>query len=218
MDRAAVGARIRAGRNARNLSLRQLASHVGVSASMLSLVENGKTLASVTTLQALVTELDISLDELFGADDRGGASASLVDSTADPLRPVHRPGERQILELAGGVTWERLSTQLGQLIETRLVTYPPGSSSSSDGRLTRHNGTEFAYIIEGELTLQLGYDTHHIGPGASISFESTTPHLYANNGAGPAVGVWFEVGRTMIGSLDADWLTGLPALPSADRC
>ena len=71
------------------------------------------------------------------------------------------------------------------------MTYQPGSASSADGRLMRHSGTEYAYLISGELKLTLGFDEHAMVPGDSVCFESTKPHGYRNDGALPAVGVWF---------------------------
>jgi transcriptional regulator with XRE-family HTH domain len=202
-----LGARLRAARRQKGLSLRELARLIGVSASLLSQVENDKSQISVANLHALVTVLDLSLDQLF---DTGAAPAP---AGPEPRRdgagfgdgPVHRPGERPILEMASGVTWERLASLLGRLVDAQLVTYEPGSSSSSDGRLTRHNGTEFAYIIEGELVLILGYEEYVLTAGESLAFDSTTPHLYANRSSTVARGVWFEVGRRVSGGLDRDW-------------
>jgi quercetin dioxygenase-like cupin family protein/DNA-binding XRE family transcriptional regulator len=235
VDAVAVGVRIRAGRQARGLSLRELAARVGVSASMLSQVENGKSLASVSTLHALVTELGISLDELFRADAApalngepavapvvvDGSRTGLSDVPVHPPtqggpRPVLPDGTRQTLEMADGVLWERLSSTLNHLVDAQLVTYPPGSSSSSDGRLMRHNGTEFAYLIEGELTLRLGYDSYTLRAGDSLSFDSTIPHLYTNHGESDARGVWFEVGRYVAGGLEQDWTSRIDGVPSPE--
>jgi transcriptional regulator with XRE-family HTH domain len=204
-----LGARLREARQRRGLSLRELARRVGVSASLLSQVENGKSQVSVTNLHALVTALDVSLDQLFDAGPApsegpaGPAAHHGVAALGDG--PVHRVGERPILEMASGVTWERLASLLGDLVDTQLVTYQPGSSSSSDGRLTRHNGTEFAYLIEGELVLILGYEEYVLTAGESLAFDSTMPHLYANRSSAVARGVWFEVGRRVAGGLDRDW-------------
>jgi transcriptional regulator with XRE-family HTH domain len=59
-----VGSELRRVRESRKLSLRNVASAVGVSASLLSQVETGKTQPSVSTLYALVNYLGISLDGL----------------------------------------------------------------------------------------------------------------------------------------------------------
>lgn len=199
----ALGPRLRAARRAKGYSLRELAAEIGVSASLLSQVENGKSQASVTNLHALVTALDITLDELFAGEEAAAERDNprpLGDSVGPPvqaaaLEPVHRAGTRPVLRMAGGITWERLSSLLGHLVDAQLVTYEPGSSSSHDGTLSRHNGTEFAYLIEGELTLQLGYEEYHLTAGDSLSFDSTIPHAYENRGTTTARGVWFELGR-----------------------
>jgi quercetin dioxygenase-like cupin family protein len=58
----------------------------------------------------------------------------------------------------------------------------------------RHPGAEYGYLISGELILTLGFDELRLTPGDAVSFESTTPHRYHNDGSTPAVGVWFVAG------------------------
>jgi quercetin dioxygenase-like cupin family protein len=58
----------------------------------------------------------------------------------------------------------------------------------------RHTGTEYGYLTSGELVLTLGFDEYTLRPGDAVSFESTTPHRYRNDGEVPAVGVWFVSG------------------------
>jgi quercetin dioxygenase-like cupin family protein len=55
----------------------------------------------------------------------------------------------------------------------------------------RHAGAEYGFLIGGELVLTLGFEEIRLSPGDAISFESTTPHRYRNDGAEPAVGIWF---------------------------
>jgi uncharacterized cupin superfamily protein len=54
---------------------------------------------------------------------------------------------------------------------------------------------EYAYVLEGRLTLQLDFDEYELGPGDSLHFDSVRPHLYSNRGDTVARGVWFVVGR-----------------------
>ena len=72
MTANSVGARLREARTLRRLSLRSLAQSLGVSASLISQVETGKTQPSVSTLYAMANHLGLSLDELLGG---AGASA-----------------------------------------------------------------------------------------------------------------------------------------------
>ncbi|MFJ9903433.1 helix-turn-helix domain-containing protein [Streptomyces sp. NPDC101152] len=206
-----VGARIRQARLARGVSLRALAREIGVSASLVSQIETGKSQPSVSTLYAITTALSISVEALFDAYEDEGAQDALAPAAtasgapatvlhalaafaADPGRrigPLVAAGGREALELDSGVVWERLGHVPGTDVDFLLVTYRPGGSSSSSGGLMRHAGTEYGYLTAGELVLTLGFDEHVLRPGDAVCFESTTPHRYRNDGAEPAVGVWF---------------------------
>ena len=109
------------------------------------------------------------------------------------LGPLVTPEQRELLTLDSGVTWEMLGQIPGVHVDFLLITYPPGGSSSGSGLLMRHTGTEFGFVISGELILTLGFETHRLAAGDSISFASATPHAYRNESTEPAVGVWFVV-------------------------
>jgi DNA-binding XRE family transcriptional regulator/quercetin dioxygenase-like cupin family protein len=201
-----VGARIRQARLERGTSLRALAREVGVSASLVSQIETGKSQPSVSTLYAITTVLGISVESLFdsraaapmaGVNPPGTVPHALATLAADPGRrigPLVGAGERETLELDSGVVWERLGRVPGADVDFLLVTYRPGGSSSGSGGLMRHTGTEYGYLTSGELVLTLGFDEYTLRPGDAVSFESTTPHRYRNDGEVPAVGVWFVSG------------------------
>src|SRR4051812_47652056 len=61
-------AQIRSARRSNGLSLRELGRRTGVTASLLSQIENGKSDPSVSTLSALVSELGLSLDALLRSE------------------------------------------------------------------------------------------------------------------------------------------------------
>lgn len=199
---ADIGARLRDARQARGLSLRSVAQALGVSASLISQVETGKTQPSVSTLYALVSHLGVSMDQLLGTGgarpvEEGPPADGVVDgSVADTGHPVVRAHEGAVLEMENGVRWERLAAPSGGAsVDPMVVTYEPGASSSVEGRMMRHAGVEYAYILEGELTLQLDFESYVLGPGDSLHFDSVRPHLYINRGTTIARGVWFVVGR-----------------------
>lgn len=199
-----IGARLRAARHRRGVSVRGLAREIGVSASLISQIETDKSSPSVSTLYAISTALDLSLEELFSdLDDAGSEPVAVplngfdlgpaVVATLERRRlgPLVRPDQRELLTLDTGVTWELLGQIPGVGVDFLLITYPPGGTSSGSGLPMRHTGTEFGYVISGELTLTLGFDTHRLTAGDSISFASATPHAYRNESTDPAVGVWF---------------------------
>jgi quercetin dioxygenase-like cupin family protein/DNA-binding XRE family transcriptional regulator len=104
--------------------------------------------------------------------------------------PLITPAEREVIVLDSGVTWERLGQVPGAQVDFLLVTYQPGGTSSSNGELMRHNGSEYGYLLSGALTLRLGFDEHQLTAGDAVTFPSSTPHGYRNDGIVPAVGVW----------------------------
>ena len=61
-----LGRRIRAERTRRGMSVRGLARDIGVSPSLISQIETDKSQPSVSTLYAITTALDITIEELFG--------------------------------------------------------------------------------------------------------------------------------------------------------
>jgi transcriptional regulator with XRE-family HTH domain len=206
MELPSLGDRIRAGRISRGLSLRALAGQVGISASMISQIENGKSQPSVSTLYAITSALGMSIQEVFDAahqetveravGEAGPATtilSALGASRGRRIGPVVRADERHALTLDTGVLWERLGELPPRSVDFLLVTYPPGGTSSSGGGLMRHSGSEFGYLISGSLILTLGFEEIPLSAGDAISFESTTPHSYRNDSAEPAVGIWFVV-------------------------
>jgi transcriptional regulator with XRE-family HTH domain len=199
-----VGGLIRQERGKQGLSLRELARRVGVSASMLSQVETGRTRPSVSTIYSIAAELGLSIDALLSGEE--AATDAVATTSSRPLDDVAaltamvpasqlmRPEQRRKLELESGVTWELLSDLLPHLVDFMLVTYEPGGRSSSSGKLTRHSGTEFAFMLKGTLKIQVGFNEYVLRPGDSMGFDSSEPHLLVNEGTEPAVGVWSAAG------------------------
>ena len=216
-----IGERIRAERIRRGVSARGLAREIGVSASLISQIETDKSKPSVSTLYAITTALGISIEDLFDTgglaapsatpatgeapaleylpDPSAGISAALAVLGQDRRRrvgPIVRPDEREILTLDSGVTWELLGQVPDTHVDFLRITYQPGGSSSSAGLLMRHSGTEYGFVTSGELVLTLGFNEHHLRAGDAVSFDSTTPHGYRNDGDEPAVGIWFVLERS----------------------
>ncbi len=195
-----IGGRIRAERSRKGISLRSLARSVGLSPSLISQIETGKCQPSVSTLYAITTALGVSVQDVFGEAMASGGPAA-AGQPADPAAadgelpepggPVVCPPQRDVLELDSGVVWQRLGRVPGSHVDFLLVSYAPGGCSSPAGRLMQHAGTEYGYLIQGELTVTLGPRSHRLMPGDAVSFASATPHSYRNEGTVPAVGIWF---------------------------
>lgn len=191
----ALGARLREARLHRKLSLRSVAQALGVSASLISQVEIGKTQPSVSTLFALANHLGVSLDEILGIPARRTFDAGVSPEALPIAADVQRAEDNAVIEMENGVRWERLASGPGGPADALLVTYQPGAGSSIEGKLMRHSGIEYAYLMEGRLTVHLEFERYEMRAGDSLHFDSVRPHMYANHGSVPARGVWFVVGR-----------------------
>jgi len=198
-----LGRSIRAVREERGLSLRELARRVNVSPSFVSQVELGKANPSVGTLYSLVSELGTTLDELIG-ERQGDGGPELVDAgpavdtaTSWPVVevPVQPAEGRRRLEMSG-VVWERLTHDTDPYVDFLHVEYAPGSSSCAPDQLMRHGGREYGHLLHGRLDVQVGFETWTLGPGDSIHFDSTTPHRLSNPYDEPCTAVWFVLTRS----------------------
>lgn len=185
-----VPRRLRAERERRGMSLRELARRLGVSPSAVSQIETGRARPSVATLWAIVTELGMSLDDLFQHDAGRGPRAA-----GGRTVPVVTEDIREAIRLATGVRWERLTADADPDVDFIFVTYEVGGSSSPDDGLVRHAGHEYGLVLSGRLEVTVGFESSVLGPGDSISFQSTTPHRLRNVGDEPVTGVWVVVGR-----------------------
>lgn len=203
-----LGHRLRAAREQKNIGLRELARRLGVSPSLISQIETGKTEPSINTLFAMVSELELSVNEIVFDSDRDAdrqsadpgnpsepASTASPDRAEAPGSPVQRGTNRTSISLESGVSWQRLTAQPDHNVDFLLLRYPPGSESTPPHSLMRHNGTEYGYILSGTLEVSIGFDTYRLGPGDSISFDCTQPHRFATVGDTAVEAVWFVVGR-----------------------
>jgi transcriptional regulator with XRE-family HTH domain len=195
-----VPRRLRAERERRGISVRELARRLDMTPSAISQIETGKARPSVSTLYAIVSELGMSMDELFGGGRRTPAAAGpevvvsgLGLAAAEAL--LQRADSRRAIELETGVRWERLTAASDPEVDFLLVHYPVGSASSAGGVLMRHAGREYGLVLSGRLEVTVAFETYVLEAGDSISFASTTPHRLANVGDEPVTGIWVVIGR-----------------------
>jgi transcriptional regulator with XRE-family HTH domain len=194
-----VGQRLRSERERHGLSLRELARRLEISPSALSQIETGRSRPSVGTLYAIVSELEMSLDELFGSQRTAAAAARAADAGAEEAGAtlVLRGDTRKGIDLESGVRWERLTPTAEQDADFLYVVYEVGGASSREGTHMRHMGREYGLVLSGRLRVTIGFDEEHeLGPGDSIAFESSRPHRLENAGSEPVEAIWFVVGRS----------------------
>lgn len=205
-----LGARLKNVRLKSGMSLREVARQLSVSPSFVSQMENGKSQPSVATLYSMAQLLDVSIDELFAQEPRpqelpavhdpihGSVNRSDFSSPADawPVEisdariSVVGSADRPRLVMDSGVIWEQLASNSDRNLDFMEIVYPPGSSSTNDGRMLRHQGREYGYLLSGTLEITFGFDTYPLHAGQSMSLDPAVPHLLTNPGSVPARGIW----------------------------
>ena len=185
-----LGRRLRDLREARGISLRQLARELGISASAVSQMERGLIKPSVSRLIAIVTLLDVPLSEVFGSDGDHAAQGKVANS--ESLR-VLRAGEVDAITLTSGVVYRRLSPPVPGT-EFFESTYPPAGASGSQGEFITHPGIDAGYVTAGRVTVWSGDTRVDLNAGDSVALEAGIPHRIENpDHERPAVLIWVTV-------------------------
>jgi transcriptional regulator with XRE-family HTH domain len=159
---ALVGARVRAARLRRGMTLADLAAASGVSVSGLSRLESGERQPSLAAVLNVAAGLGVGLDELL--DGR------------QPQLP------RQVLRRADAVVREAHGMRFASLVPDAApggltvvrVTLPTGADG---GAHPGHDGEEWLYVLAGQVHLELGEDSWILEPGDAAWFDARQRHL-----------------------------------------
>ncbi len=204
LNGAVLGGKLCAERERQSITVREMARRIDVSPSLVSQIERGLVTPSVGTLYSMTTELGMVMDGLFTDTERGSAAEqghaaprNEISASARRSHAVVQHGHnRQHIRLAGGVAWERLTAEPDDQVEFLYVRYEAGAESCPENSFFRHGGKEYAYLLEGRLGLQIGFDRYELSPGDSVSFESHNPHRLWAIGNQPATAIWVIINRT----------------------
>ena len=173
--------RLRAARMTAGKTARQLAAEVGCSPSLISQIERGKATPSVSTLFAMATALSVSMDSLFPEADGSHLTPAAAERERSGDIVLRRDG-RPAIQLEHHVRWERLTPHPERDVEFREVFYEVGGGSPGAERAIQHNGRDYAVVIDGELTAQIGFEKFVLRAGDSMAFDATIPHRFWNQG------------------------------------
>jgi XRE family transcriptional regulator, regulator of sulfur utilization len=175
VDTPAVGARVRALREAMGLSLRDLAQRSGVSAPMLSQVERGETSPTLAVAARIAAGLELTLSQLLRLDE----NRHVVVIRRGEGRKRRRAGHR-VEELTPPLPGQRADVSLHRL-DPGAVTGGPG-----DPPLHEPGSRETAVVTCGTATLVIDGERHELRAGDSVTFDADLAHHFENNSDDPA--------------------------------
>jgi transcriptional regulator with XRE-family HTH domain len=178
MPNGSLGHRIRALREAMDLSLRDLAERCGVSAPMLSQVERGETSPTLQVAARIAGGLELRLSQLLRLDEDGAVTI---------VRPAER---RKGPDSVEGHVYELLTPPLpGQRAELSVHTLAPGAVTGGPGDPPMHEpgSRETALVQSGRVVLHCDGGVHVLGAGDCVTFDADLAHHFENPGAEEAV-------------------------------
>jgi XRE family transcriptional regulator, regulator of sulfur utilization len=168
-----IGPRVRALREAMDLSLRDLAERSGVSAPMLSQVERGETSPTLQVASRIAAGLELRLSQLLRLDESG---------TVTIVRAAER---RRGGSPRSGHAFEILTAPLpGQRAELSRHTLSAGARTGAAGDPPMHEpgSREIALVEHGRVVLDIDGDRHELAKGDCVTFDADLPHHFENPG------------------------------------
>ncbi|WP_284163961.1 cupin domain-containing protein [Frigidibacter sp. SD6-1] len=173
-----TGARLKAEREARKLSQRQLAALAGVTAAMISMIEQNRTSPSIGTLKKILSGLNMPLSAFFAEDE---PAATKWHFTHEEFREITPPG--------GSADPKISFLRVGHTTDSALLVlyehYKPGADTGPD--LYSHESEEAGVVVEGQIELTVGTETRLLKTGDGYHFNSRQPHRFRNPGPGDCV-------------------------------
>jgi transcriptional regulator with XRE-family HTH domain len=162
-----LGSEIRRFRIEKGLTLVDIAASTGLSVSMLSMFERGKTGVSVGSLVAVASALGVAVGDLF-------------HPSSTPDTSLVRRDEQPELTISPGVTRRIIQRSREHGLEVTALQLEPGTHTGAE--FVRHEGQEIVIVQAGALTVQINDDTFELTAGDSIRLDAESPHRFANGG------------------------------------
>lgn len=176
-----LGSALKSIRTERGWSLSEASKATGLSISTWSKIENGLRSLTYDKLLHLSHTLSVDIARLFS------------DANAESSQAMHS-GRRSVARLedgftieAGIYTYRYLAQDLVRKRFSPVMMQLHARSVKEFDDLLRHEGDEFAIVLEGEVELHTEvYHPLRLKVGESVYFDSSVGHVYLNAGPGPA--------------------------------
>jgi len=165
-----IGRKLRQLRLRKKIALVDLGKHTGLSASMLSQLENGKLLPTLATLARISMVFDVGLEHFFG--NRRGQKTFAVVRAAERLRFPDRadsPLPSYFFECLAFAAQDKG-------LQAYVAEFPSRREDQVQEHV--HEGAELLFVLEGSLALRFEGEEHVLAPGDSVYFDSSEPHAY----------------------------------------
>jgi transcriptional regulator with XRE-family HTH domain len=160
-----VGARLRARRQERGLTIAEVAERAGLTAGFISQLERDLTSVSLSSLYRICAALDLRVGSLI--DD---VPAGRLIRRDEQARRSLAMGDAEHLLLSSG------DERRFHVTESHI---PPGGSAG-DEPYTLPADVELVYVLSGSLELRVGSEVHELEQGDTLTYSPRDPHTWRN--------------------------------------
>ncbi|MBT8475225.1 MAG: cupin domain-containing protein [Alphaproteobacteria bacterium] len=177
-----IGGRLRAVREARKLSQRDLASRAGLTSGAISLIEQNKSSPSVSSLKALLDGIPMTMSEFFAeVEEKGPPKYFYGTSEFVELSPQ----DIGLSDSAARLSLRQLGVAAEHSLQILHEHYPPGTDTGPE--MLSHEGEEAGIVVSGIIEITVDDQVRVLNSGEGYLFDSRLPHRFRNIGDKPCV-------------------------------
>jgi len=158
-----IGDRIKILRAAQNRTMQEVADACELSKSMISKIENNKTIPSVATLVKIAKVLGTNVSNLL--EQEGWSKAIVTPRIEAEGGLVKTEKGYSIFPYASEFHGKKMQPFLFVAKKDEVIPH-----------LLSHDGEEFVFVVDGAMKMQVGDSEYLLKTGASLYFNSTQRH------------------------------------------
>lgn len=169
-----ISKRIKQYRTEKGFTVQELADLSDVSKGMISQVENGRSIPSLTVLLSIVSALQINLSEFF--KDISQEEEMILIKRKDEYDHFQKEG-------SNGFSYERFLTRTikNSTVDIVFLTLEPNSYRDQ----VSTDAYEYKYILSGEVDYLIANETYTLKEGDSLFFDGRLKHVPLNKSKKP---------------------------------
>lgn len=166
-----IGAKLRQLRDAKEMSIEQLAEQSQCHADQIRQIEAGALVPSLTPLMEISRALGERLGTLM--DDEPVEGPAVFDNAQAP-NVIRFSGKDPKATSSNLDFYSMAASKKDRHMEPFMIDVKPRTGETSP--LSGHEGEEFIYVIEGRIQINYGRTTYDLEVGQSIYYDSVVPH------------------------------------------
>jgi len=179
-----IGSNIKQIRISKKMKIVEVARKTNLSSSLISQIENNKVQLSLLSLTKIANALEIPPGSFFEKQN----SALNNNITKDESAFIVRKGKNKILSPNKGIKYYLLTPNLIGNIQFLYAIFKKHSKTAE--KVYTHVGEECAYILKGNLQIEISGKQYDLKEGDSIYFNAQNPHRVINNSNEDAEAIW----------------------------